>query len=242
MIKQLINVFQKNCAVICEHDIDLLKLLTISHALEQSHFQAQEMKQSFMQLSDSINAIRPKHNPENSGGSHCAIPSNFTEDSHSSRYNPSKQEPTSHRPQSCYCCGNTGHRAKDVRCPASGKTCRSCSKVSHLAAVCRSHPKPASYTSPPQKQAFQVSEQVSVASYSDDDECIFRVQHSTNLPITNINVDGLSVPFVIDSGTTVNIVDIDTLLCSPDYALEHSIVYIWFKNPTEHCGDNNCKC
>ncbi len=168
------------------------------------------MEQSFTQSSDSINAIRPKHNPETSGGSHRAIPSTFTEDTHSSRYNPSKQEPTSRRPQSCYCCGNTGHRAKDVRCPANGKTCRSCGKVGHFAAVCRSRPKPANYTPPPQKQAFQVSEQVSVSSYSDDDECIFRVQHSPNLPITNINVDGLSVPVVIDSGATVNTVDIDT--------------------------------
>ena len=141
-----------------EHDIDLSKLLTISRAFEQLHFQAQEMEQSFTQSSDSINAIRPKHNPENSDGSHRAIPSTFTEDGHSSRHNPSKQEPTSRRPQSCYCCGNTGHRAKDVRCPARGKTCRSCGKVGHFAAVCRSRPKPTNYAPPPQKHAFQVSE------------------------------------------------------------------------------------
>ena len=50
-----------------------------------------------------------------------------------------------------------------------------------------------------------MSEQNNVTSYSDDDECIFRVQQFPNLPITNINVDGLSVPVVVDSGATVNI-------------------------------------
>jgi hypothetical protein len=55
-----------------------------------------------------------------------------------------------------------------------------------------------------------VSEQNNVTSYTDDDECIFRVQQFPNLPTTNINVDGLSVPVVIDSGATVNIADIDT--------------------------------
>ena len=55
-----------------------------------------------------------------------------------------------------------------------------------------------------------MSEQNNVTSYSDDDECIFRVQQFPNLPTTNINVDGLSVPVVIDSGATVNIADIDT--------------------------------
>ena len=184
-----------------EPDIDLSKLLTISRAFEQSHFQAQEMEQPFTQPSDSINAIRPRYNTENSGGSRRENPSHINAGasrgaSNSSPYNQSNQEFTRWRSQPCYCCGNTSHRAKDVRCPANGKTW--------------SRPKPANYTSPPQNQALQVSEQNNVTSYSDDDECIFRVQQFPNLPTTNINVDGLSVPVVIDSGATVNIADIDT--------------------------------
>ena len=196
-----------------EPDIDLSKLLTISRAFEQSHFQAKEMEQP-LQSSDSINAIRPRYSTENSCGSRRESPSHFNGasqgPSQSSPYNLSKQEPTRWRSQPCYCCGNTGHRAKDIRCPANGKTCRSCGKVGHFATVCRSCPKPANYTSPPQNQAFQVSEHNNVTSYSDDDECIFRVQQFPNLPTTDINVDGLSIAVVIDSGATVNIVDRDT--------------------------------
>ena len=105
-----------------EPDIVLSKLLTISRAFEQSQFQAQEMEQP-LQSSDSINAIRPRYNTENPGGSHRESPSHFNGrvsqgPSLSSPYNLSKQESTRWRSQPCYCCGNTGHRAKDIRCPA----------------------------------------------------------------------------------------------------------------------------
>ena len=199
-------MFQKNCAVV-------YFVNPTSTAFEQSHFQAQEMEQP-LQSSDSINAIRPRYNTGNSGGSCRESPSHFNGasqgPSQSSPYNLLKQESTRWRSQPCYCCGNTGHRTKYIPCPANGKTCQSCGKVGHFATVCRSRPKPANYTSPPQNQALQVSEHNNVTSYSDDDECIFCVQQFPNLPTTNINVDWLSIAVVIDSGATVNIVDRDT--------------------------------
>ena len=123
-----------------EPDIDLSKLLTISRAFEQSHFQAQRMEQPFTQPSDSINAIRPRYNTENSSGSRRETPSHINAGasrgaSNSSPYNQSKQEFTRWRSQPCYCCGNTGHRAKDILCPANGETYRSCKKVGHFASV-----------------------------------------------------------------------------------------------------------
>ena len=150
-----------------------------------------------MQPSDSVNAIRTRYNTENSCGSRRESPSHFNRVSQglsqSSTYNLLKQESTRWRSQPCYCCGSTGQCAKDIRCPANSKTCRNCGKVGHFSIACRSRPKPANYTSPPQNQALQVSEHNDVASYSDDDQCIFRVQQFPNLPTNNINVDGLSM-------------------------------------------------
>ena len=80
-----------------EPNIDLSKLLTISRAFEQSHFQAQEMEQP-LQSSDSINAIRPRYSAENSGGCHRESSSHFNgasqAPSQSSPYNLLKHQST----------------------------------------------------------------------------------------------------------------------------------------------------
>ena len=89
--------FKRTAPSFTEPGIDLSKLLTISRAFEQSHFQAQEMEQP-LQSSNSINAIRPRYNTEDSGGSRRESPSHFNgasqAPSQSSTYNLLKQEST----------------------------------------------------------------------------------------------------------------------------------------------------
>ena len=141
-----------------EPDIDLAKLLTISRAFEQSDFQAQEVDQSTAQLSGSINAIRPGSYNEKVSGSRHEIQTSSARTSRGTNQNSATYTQTKHEPNQpmgwrskpCYCCGQTVHSAKDVRCPANGKTCRSCGKIGQFANVCRSCPKPTNYTSPNQ--------------------------------------------------------------------------------------------
>ena len=38
----------------------------------------------------------------------------------------------------CYCCGKSGHRAKDPKCPTNGKKCNECHKIGHFGSVCKS--------------------------------------------------------------------------------------------------------
>ena len=41
----------------------------------------------------------------------------------------------------CFCCGYTGHKANDRRCPATGKQCRKCNGSGHFEAVCKTKQK-----------------------------------------------------------------------------------------------------
>ena len=130
----------------------------------------------------------------------------------------------------CYCCGNTGHRAKDVRCPANGKTCRSCGKVSHFSTVCRCRRNRPNSSSNQQAHANQVGEQVVYT----DDECVFRVCQLPSLLTTIVALEGLSVRMIIDSGASVNIVDLDTyyeVSVLKEVKIKYSFIYIWFYEP-----------
>ena len=41
----------------------------------------------------------------------------------------------------CFCCGYTGHKANDRRCPARGRQCRKCNGSGHFEAVCKTKEK-----------------------------------------------------------------------------------------------------
>lgn len=84
-----------------------------------------------------------------------------------------------------------------------------------------------------QNQAYNVST-VMNATYSSrsDGRCLFRVQQSPNLHIIKVTVDGVSIPVVIYSGATINMIDLDTyyiFLKRKNYAFKLSIVYVWLK-------------
>ena len=115
-----------------ESDINLQNLLIISRAFEQSNFQAREMEQLSTQ-SGSINALQTMQTIQSS-----KRPTKSSSESPPFDLSVNRgkcQQQGERLSQQCYCCGNTGDRAKDVRCPAKGKTCRSCGKVGHFSTV-----------------------------------------------------------------------------------------------------------
>ena len=132
----------------------------------------------------------------------------------------------------CYCCGNSGHRAKDPRCPADGVSCNNCHKLGHFARVCRqprstnrqgnSRPN----TPNPTLGEMQQNEMdtaktgsrgniryVSGAPFpapgesTSDDDYLFELGATKQMPRATVKIGDFPVNLIVDSGATVNVLD-----------------------------------
>ncbi len=101
-----------------EQELTLSNLLSIARSFELADRQILEIEQKF-ESSTHLNSIERNR------------------DFQQPRRNSAKREDNNRQKCVCYCCGNEGHRAKDVQCPALDKTCRCCGKSGHFARVCR---------------------------------------------------------------------------------------------------------
>lgn len=102
----------------------------------------------------------------------------------------------------CFCCGLSGHRAKDPSCPANGKSCNKCGKSGHFGRVCKS----SGNENTVQSQKSTVNLVAPRAEHeSSDDEYLFTLGNSNKR--VPIKINGQEVPMIIDSGSTVNVLD-----------------------------------
>ena len=87
----------------------------------------------------------------------------------------------------CYCCGKTGHRAKDPKCSSNGKKCNECHKIGHFGRVCKSQIHAQSKNPTKNNNAKQI--QFLNAEDSSEDEYIFALaKHAMNK--TPVVIDG----------------------------------------------------
>ena len=75
------------------------------------------------------------------GEIHSTKPQNFNKSNFNSNFN--KFRTNTSKPRSCLRCGRQGCKGSS-RCPAMGKTCKSCGKLNHFQSVCLSKPNQAS--------------------------------------------------------------------------------------------------
>ena len=105
-------------------------------------------------------------------------------------------------------------------CPAKNKECRKCKKLNHFARVCRS----GIVESPGQSTAKQsqsrdnnirpvnTSNLKETNSESSDSEYCYAVNtKQSKSPITKLKVNNQKVTFTVDTGSTINIIDENTL-------------------------------
>ncbi len=115
-------------------------------------------------------------------------------------------------------CGHCGGKMPHTgQCPARGKTCRKCNKQNHFAAVCRSSKPASTQARKSQSNARNNSRFVRPLQHesdTSDDEYMYAVNKKNNTskesPKVNVNVCGYQFSMIVDTGSTINVLDKNT--------------------------------
>lgn len=121
------------------------------------------------------------------------------------------------------CGGHFPHDGGQKNCPAKGKTCKGCGKLNHFQKCCRSTSYTTNFPNPAKPKFQKLKQKVNTVhtddiaskthpetSTSSDEDYLYvihTVQHSQQQPQSQVEIAGVPVKVVIDSGTSVNIVD-----------------------------------
>jgi hypothetical protein len=124
------------------------------------------------------------------------------------RYNaPAKQSM-----QKCRNCGGSyPHIGGKSSCPAAGKKCFECGKMGHFGKHCLS--KQRQQTRPSRHDQQQRNNRKEICGLSEhqqsdtDEEFIYTIMASTKTPQTTIKIANVPVPIIIDTGSSVNILN-----------------------------------
>ena len=143
---------------------------------------------------------------------------------HSKRKPARAKIPTKHTPQRCFRCGYSWPH-NNGKCPAEGQKCNNCSKYNHFASVCNSKDKIREQLNQDSTHAIwndirsphsNNNSNCSSDESSDSDENAFTINEVQNQLNTrkkqrsfnaNLKIGKSTIPFQIDRGSSVNIID-----------------------------------
>ncbi|XP_053392140.1 uncharacterized protein LOC128554851 [Mercenaria mercenaria] len=120
-----------------------------------------------------------------------------------------KKRPTQQKYEKkrCFACGYDGHIRTDPKCPARGKKCRKCKHEGHFEKCCKT---------PSAKQKLAKRRDIRTVnlnadSADSDSDYLFVVSEDASTTSNNedilVNIGRVTVPVIIDSGASVNVVD-----------------------------------
>ena len=200
-----------------EPDLTLANLLDHGRTLELSEMHASGIERG----TESVNALG-----KGTGSRHPK----------SSRW-PEKRS-TSNNNQCRNCGGKYPHESE---CPAKNKECRACGKFNHFARMCRSSSKDTKTKGPqnkPRKDPKKVhhitktapEERAENNSSSSDDNYVFAIDADkmSELPQTEVKVNGSSMSVLIDSGASANCISeisFDKLMPCPELTPTTTKIY-----------------
>ncbi|XP_064462921.1 uncharacterized protein K02A2.6-like [Ornithodoros turicata] len=160
--------------------ITLEKLKELGQAHEQAELQADKMEGT-PENTQKVNAVKGKH------------------------YKLKKKQPSGNKSgKKCWGCGGTWpHKDGKTSCPAWEVTCTNCQKLHHFAKHCRNN----TGKGKPSVKTITSKEQED----SSDDNSIYNVRTANKtLPKVRVNIGPVSTQALIDTGSSVNLVDAET--------------------------------
>ena len=107
----------------------------------------------------------------------------------------------------CYRCGNSGHQAKDLNCPARGRECLKCKKVGHYARCCKTKSVSSDNVQERYKQPKVRQLTNPVLPEEQDSDFLFALSKKTQIEKCSVTIGGVKIDVVIDSGASCNIID-----------------------------------
>ena len=177
-----------------EQDVTLDRCIEHARAQEIAKAQSEEMSSQQTHTLDAEKEIVNKiHN------------SRYRNPKQSSKYDKQKHQPD----KLCYRCGDKFVKNHQLSCRAMGKTCYKCNGKNHLSPCCKSKSKIT-------KKANHVD--LSTEQSDTESEESFAIQHTVNgitnskqkVKNTSLKIDGVETKFIVDTGSTVNIIDKNT--------------------------------
>jgi len=187
----------------------LESLMKLALSREVSYSQAKSIKQPSPDQQEAANFIG-KTRPHNDFRNTQASPSH----SQSSTRHDGFKKPPQYQAKDCGYCGKDASHSK---CPAYGTTCTGCGKKNHWVSCCRSKDKAPSQQVPRREQYKRQDRQDGRRCNFVDEEnvsefCFDIGQDKVHrrMPKATVTLHGHQVEFVIDTGSTLNIIDIKT--------------------------------
>ncbi|KAL8605547.1 hypothetical protein ACOMHN_031484 [Nucella lapillus] len=180
-------------------DLNLDNLLKAARALEISDEQAEAME---VDAKSTVNAIGRRPASRGRGVHHGPL-QRYQQHQHP----PQRQYQRSYDNRLCGWCG--GQRHPREKCPAKDKVCKNCTKHGHFVKVCRSG-EGRGTRRPYHKNAASIktiTHDVEDDSDASDEEYVFGVKGNIKTPYVDLELAGESVPFLIDTGASVNVID-----------------------------------
>ena len=107
----------------------------------------------------------------------------------------------------CYRCGDEFTKGHNEHCRANGKTCYNCNKKDHLSSCCKS----SQFNSRKTNRANKLHEENYTESEASEDEftdaLINSLSRRNKTSSVHVKIEGVTVSMIVDSGSTVSILD-----------------------------------